>query len=256
MASLIKIRRDTAANWTSVNPTLAAGEPGLETDTRKIKYGDGTTTWNNLQYAGSTGTVSLPVASETVLGGVKIDGTTITINGGVISATAGPGGSGSGTVNSGTSGAIAFYPTDGAVVDNAVGLSWDNVNSVFKVIGLTEIQQSTEVLGTKTSAAGIVTHDFNTAAVWYHTGVVSGFVANFTNIPTTSSRASVVTLMINQGASAYVPTGIQINGVAQNVLWQSGVAPTGNATKLDLISYTILRINNNWIVTGSLATYG
>lgn len=47
MAVLVKfrIRRDTAANWTSVNPTLALGEPGLETDTRRVKYGDGTTAW-------------------------------------------------------------------------------------------------------------------------------------------------------------------------------------------------------------------
>jgi len=47
----IKLRRDTAANWLSVNPILAAGEPGLETDTRKIKYGDGTKTWSALGYA-------------------------------------------------------------------------------------------------------------------------------------------------------------------------------------------------------------
>lgn len=46
-----KLRRDTAANWTSVNPTLAAGEPGLETDTLKVKYGDGATAWNSLGYA-------------------------------------------------------------------------------------------------------------------------------------------------------------------------------------------------------------
>lgn len=47
---LIKVRRDTAANWTSVNPVLAAGEPGLETDTAFIKYGDGSTAWNSLAY--------------------------------------------------------------------------------------------------------------------------------------------------------------------------------------------------------------
>ena len=256
MASLIKIRRDTATNWATVNPTLAAGEPGLETDTLKIKYGNGTTTWNSLAYAGGSSVASLPTASETVLGGVKVDGTTITINAGVISATGGSGGSGSGTVNNGTSGALAFYPSDGSAVDNAAGLSWDNANSIFKVTGLTELQQTTEVLGTKTSAAGIVTHDFNSSAIWYHTGVTSGFIANLTNVPTTASRVTVVTLIINQGPSAYVPTGIQINGVAQNVLWQNGVAPTGNATKLDLISYSILRIGTSWIVTGSLSTYG
>jgi hypothetical protein len=46
----IKLRRDTAANWLSVNPVLATGEPGLETDTRKVKYGNGVDTWSALQY--------------------------------------------------------------------------------------------------------------------------------------------------------------------------------------------------------------
>ena len=55
MSSQIKLRRDTAANWTSVNPKLALGEPGLETDTLKIKYGNGTDLWNILQYAAGGG---------------------------------------------------------------------------------------------------------------------------------------------------------------------------------------------------------
>ena len=46
----ILFRRDTAANWTSENPTLAIGEIGLETDTDKIKLGDGSTAWNSLLY--------------------------------------------------------------------------------------------------------------------------------------------------------------------------------------------------------------
>ena len=44
-------RRDTAANWTSNNPTLAAGEIGYETNTGKFKVGDGTTAWTSLVYA-------------------------------------------------------------------------------------------------------------------------------------------------------------------------------------------------------------
>jgi len=51
----IKIRRDTAANWTSNNPVLATGEPGLETDTKKLKFGDGSTVWNSLSYATNGG---------------------------------------------------------------------------------------------------------------------------------------------------------------------------------------------------------
>jgi hypothetical protein len=46
----IQVRRDTAANWTSVNPTLVAGEIGFETDTGKHKIGTGTA-WNSLPYS-------------------------------------------------------------------------------------------------------------------------------------------------------------------------------------------------------------
>ena len=51
MATQIRLRRDTAANWTASNPVLALGEPGIETNTRKIKYGDGTTAWTALAYS-------------------------------------------------------------------------------------------------------------------------------------------------------------------------------------------------------------
>jgi len=50
LAVQIQIRRDTAANWTSVNPTLAQGEIGHETDTNKTKIGDGTSDWGHLDY--------------------------------------------------------------------------------------------------------------------------------------------------------------------------------------------------------------
>lgn len=46
-------RRDTAAGWTSANPTLLNGELGFETDTYKYKFGDGSTAWNSLAYASS-----------------------------------------------------------------------------------------------------------------------------------------------------------------------------------------------------------
>ena len=46
----IKLRRGTAAAWTSANPTLAAGEPGYETDTGKHKIGNGATAWASLAY--------------------------------------------------------------------------------------------------------------------------------------------------------------------------------------------------------------
>ncbi len=50
MATIIQKRRDTAANWTTVDPILALGEEGFETDSLKTKIGDGTTAWTSLPY--------------------------------------------------------------------------------------------------------------------------------------------------------------------------------------------------------------
>ena len=50
MAVKFQLRRDTAANWTAANTILDLGEPGFETDTRKLKIGDGVNTWTNLSY--------------------------------------------------------------------------------------------------------------------------------------------------------------------------------------------------------------
>lgn len=48
--TVIKLRRGTAAQWTSANSILAAGEMGVETDTSRSKFGDGTTAWASLTY--------------------------------------------------------------------------------------------------------------------------------------------------------------------------------------------------------------
>lgn len=47
----IALRNDTAASWTTNNPILLKGEAGIETDTRRFKFGDGIATWTNLEYA-------------------------------------------------------------------------------------------------------------------------------------------------------------------------------------------------------------
>jgi len=47
----LQLRRGTEAQWDAANPTLAAGEIGIETDTNTFKFGDGSTPWNSLSYA-------------------------------------------------------------------------------------------------------------------------------------------------------------------------------------------------------------
>lgn len=48
----IQIRRDTSNNWATYNPILADGEFALETDTRKLKIGNGEQPYTELAYQG------------------------------------------------------------------------------------------------------------------------------------------------------------------------------------------------------------
>lgn len=61
--ALIRIRRDSIANWQAADPVLAEGEPGLETDSGKLKFGDGVSAWTVLPYAGGLVDLSLYVDS-------------------------------------------------------------------------------------------------------------------------------------------------------------------------------------------------
>ncbi len=47
------LRHDTAENWTKENPVLLEGEVGVETDTSKLKIGDGASPWGTLKYSGA-----------------------------------------------------------------------------------------------------------------------------------------------------------------------------------------------------------
>ena len=78
MAVNIQIRNDTAANWTSANPTLLVGELGVETDTGFFKLGDGSTAWTSLGYvnqyfkfaevvAAATGSLTAAQVSNTLI---------------------------------------------------------------------------------------------------------------------------------------------------------------------------------------------
>jgi hypothetical protein len=118
MTSRLQNRRDTAANWTSNNPTLAAGEIGLETDTTKYKIGDGTTAWNSLAYAyaagaaGATGPTG-PTGSVGPSGATGITGPT-----GPIGATGATGPSGA-TGPTGATGASGATGAGGVEAVNA-----------------------------------------------------------------------------------------------------------------------------------------
>lgn len=72
----IQLRRGTAAEWTTANPTLAEGEMGLEKDTGKFKVGTGSAAWSSLSYSsGPTGPTG-PTGSTGPTGPTGVTGAT------------------------------------------------------------------------------------------------------------------------------------------------------------------------------------
>jgi len=141
MAFRIQLRKGLASAWTNTNPVLLSGEPGYESDTGKLKIGDGFSRWNVLPYFGGGGGISsiqieyqgTPIGSTgyTTLNfvgtGVTIAGgtgptATITITGGVGSTgptgpqgqigLQGPTGGKGATGSQGPTGSGAIYFTD------------------------------------------------------------------------------------------------------------------------------------------------
>lgn len=68
MAVRIQWRRGEGAQWSTVNPILASGEVGFETDSKKFKVGDGTTRWQDLPYY-AIGTITGVIAGYGLTGG-------------------------------------------------------------------------------------------------------------------------------------------------------------------------------------------
>jgi hypothetical protein len=135
VSTQIQIRRDTTANWESVNPTLADGEIGFDVTVNRFKVGDGVKSWTEIEYSGSTGTGSELVDGEayirledgswvaspsmTLEGDLNISGN-IVIDGGIVDPDGNPSGGGSYAVaiadtppENGKSGDTWFDSTEG-----------------------------------------------------------------------------------------------------------------------------------------------
>ena len=112
-----------------------------------------------------------------------------------------------------------------------------------------------EKFQTLTGQSGVVIHNWNDGHVFYHTTPAGDITANFTNVNLTAEYATNVTIIINQGATPYEVTAVQIAGVAQTINWQGGSAPTGTANGIDSFSFTILNDGGSYVVLGQMVDF-
>ena len=193
----------------------------------------------------TTGAFALQTATNVILGGVKI-GSGIDITS-------------SGTISVSTSVSVASSLTGNTLASNVTASSLTSVGTLtgITIAGLATLQQTIEVYRIINTASGIVSHDCSTGTIFVHNTPAANWTANFTNVVATPNRVMSVAVLINQGVTPRVPTAVQINGAPQTINWESGVVPTGNASKIDLVNFTFF-ISDVAVyqVLGNLASFG
>ena len=241
----IQIRRGTAAQWTSANPTLASGEFGYESDTGKFKIGNGSTAWSSLSYQGA-GTVT------SITAGTGLSGGTITTSGTIAIDTAT-------TVDVSTAQTLTNKTlttptlTLSTTTNSAEGrIAWDSTNDKI-IVGD----------GSSTKEFASSTLAFNA-----QTGTTYTFVLADKDKLVTASNASAQTYSIPTNASVAYPIGTQINiiqigagqvtiqAVTSGTTTVSSTGATATAPKLraQYSSATCIKAGTDlWYVVGDIA---
>jgi hypothetical protein len=121
--------------------------------------------------------------------------------------------------------------------------------------------QIVETFSTYSTSIGAtaVTLDCASGNIFNITSTVSqNWTAAFTNLTIITGQATNTTLIINQGVTPYVPTALTVNGTSVTINWQGGGAPTGTASKKDVIAFSILQTaaTPTFLVFGQLVSFG
>ena len=225
MASIIQIRRDTASDWTSANPTLAQGELGLETDTLKLKAGTGTTAWNSLGYYTLATAGFLATTGGTLTGALT---TNSTIDGRDVAA----------------DGVLATnaLPKSGGTMSGAIDMGSNNVTTTGKIL-YANMYNSVGDLPSASTYHGMFAHVHGTGKGYYaHAGnwVELGNQTDLASATTTAGAAlpkagGTVTGLINHSDQILQRTVLKDYG-------ETKVAMSAHAVDLELgnvFTYTL-----------------
>jgi hypothetical protein len=223
MATRIKLRRDTAANWLESNPILAQGETGFETDTRMFKLGNGATRWADLKYA--------------VTGNLKI--TDDTIHGdGVVSVSSGMGDRSNWVLT------VSAKYGDGTSDAWITAVAYDSMGNAFTagLYGSPTNDGNSGMFLTKTDANGqVMFSNFYDEMYAFGFGMIV-------------DKNDDVILTLGEYASTSADTVlVKVSGVDGTPMWQKYLADTDPASD-DVALCVDIDPSNNVIIAGTTAT--
>ena len=222
MAVQIQLRRDTASNWTSANPTLAAGEFAIETDTDKYKIGDGSTAWTSLGYS------SLPAGTATIA--------SPTFTG----VPAGP--TAAANTNTTQLATTAFVMTEvGDYLPLAGGTLSGAIVGADQIISAPVLKDVGETCVANATSGSTDTIDLTDGNV-HNVTLTANCTFTFSNPPASGTSGSF-TLFLNQDG-----TGSRTATWPGSVKWAGGTAPTltTTASRTDILVFTTIDAGTIW----------
>ena len=239
MTSVIQIKRGTASAWTSANTVLAAGEVGFETDTKKMKVGDGSTAWTSLTYTVTDGDISAVTAGTGLSGGGNSGAVTLAVD----TAT------------------VATLTGTQTLTNKTIDAASNTLTGVTTLTG-------TQTLTNKTLTSPEINDPKLNLTLNAQTGTTYTFVLSDNGKLVTASNASAQTYSIPTNANVAFPLGSQINiiqiGAGQVTInavtsGTTTVASTGASAvapklRAQYSSATCIKVANDlWYVVGDIA---
>lgn len=126
----------------------------------------------------------------------------------------------------------------------------------INIAGVSVVGKMSERITISSAGSGSVTFDTINDSIFYNNGPTANITANFTNMATTSNRATSVTVILSQSATPRIISAVQINTTSSTINWANNVIPTGNANKHDIFGFSLIRSGSTWVTLGQMSTYG